>query len=163
VTNAKFETEIGDFDTDINLKLGPHQVKTILFRQAATKISTLGYFLRIQLYFKNWISMAASMEAAFRRQDAMFDLVSDISALASMATTIKISRQMQYLLSSFLMETWSIDDPNLQFNGNMSIDLKQENEIIQVKAELGKAVLDTLRLLKNPHISAPRSTWICMG
>jgi hypothetical protein len=151
VSNAVFETEIGDFDTDINLKLGASaREKPSYSGKLATKNFNLGVFFADTTLLQKLDLNGSINGSGFSRQDARFDLVSNISRIGINGYDYQNIQTDAVLAEQFFSGNLVINDPNLQFNGNMSIDLNQENEIIQVKAELGKAVLDTLRLTNRP-------------
>lgn len=151
VTNAKFETEIGDFNTDINLKLGATPSdKPYYSGKLTTNNFNLGVFFADTTLFQKLDLNGSITGSGFSRQDAMFDLVSDIKRIGINGYDYRNIQTDAVLAEQLFNGNLIVDDPNLQFNGNLSIDLKQENETIQVKAELGKAVLDTLRITEKP-------------
>jgi hypothetical protein len=151
VSNAAFETEIGNFDTDINLKLGtsPND-KPAYSGKLLTENFNLGVFLGDTALFQQLDLNGSINGSGFSSEDARFDLISNIRRLGLNGYEYQNIQTDAILAEQFFNGNLVIDDPNLQFNGNMSVDLKKENEIIQVKAELGKAVLDTLRITKKP-------------
>ena len=151
VSNATFDTEIGSFGTDINLKLGtkPNEKPTY-----SGKLSTRNFDLGVILgdtELAQTIDMNGSISGSgFTRDEARFYLISTISRLGIKGYDYHNIKTDATLAEQFFNGNLSIDDPNLQFSGNVGIDLNTEHEIIQVKAELGKAVLDTLKITENP-------------
>jgi hypothetical protein len=151
VSNATFDTQIGSFDTDINLKLGK---KTNERPTYSGKLSTRNFDLGVLLgdtVIAQTIDMKGSISGSgFTTDDARFYLISTINRIGIKGYDYHNIKTDATLAEQFFNGNLVIDDPNLQFNGNVSIDLNKEHEIIQVKAELGKAVLDTLQITEKP-------------
>ena len=102
------------------------------------------------LLYQN-IDMDGSIRGSgFARDNAKFDLVSTISRLGVNGYDYKNITTDATLAEQFFNGNLRIEDSNLEFAGNVSMDLNREQEIIKVNAELGKAVLDTMRITKKP-------------
>ncbi len=151
VSNASFETEIGNFKTDINLKLATSPgEKPAYSGKLVTDNFNLGVFLDDSVTFQ-YLDMNGSINGSgFSREDAKFDLVSSISRLGIKGYEYDSIKTDAILADQFFNGSLNINDPNLQFNGNVSIDLRQESEIIKANAQLDKAVLDTMRITSKP-------------
>jgi hypothetical protein len=151
VSNATFDTDIGSFDTDINLKLGTKtNEKPTYSGKLATRNFDLGVLLGDTIIAQT-IDMSGSISGSgFTTEDARFYLISNINRIGIKGYDYHNIKTDATLAEQFFNGNLVIDDPNLQFNGNVGIDLNKENEIIQVKAELGKAVLDTLKITEKP-------------
>lgn len=151
VSNATFETTIGDFNTDINLKVGKKNIeKSTYSGKLSTKNFDLGIFLSDTARFQ-YIDLDGSINGSgFDRENAKFDLVSKISRVGIKGYDYQNITTDALLAEQFFSGNLKIDDPNLQFNGTASIDLNNELEIIQIKAELGKANLQSLKLSEKP-------------
>jgi hypothetical protein len=153
VSNASFETEIGDFSTDINLKVATSPgEKPSYSGNLVTENFDLGVFLNDSTSFQ-YLDMNGSINGSgFSRENAKFDLVSNISRLGINGYEYVNIQTDAVLADQFFNGSLMINDPNLQFNGNMSIDLNQESEIIKANAQLDKAVLDTMGITSKPAL-----------
>ncbi len=151
VSNASFSTEIGELDTDINLKIGKeNNSKTTYSGRLKTKNFDLGLLLEDTATFQ-YVDLTGSINGrGFSREDARFDLVSNITRVGIKGYDYHNIKTDAILAEQFFNGNLTIDDPNLQFNGKASIDLNKDKEIIQIEANLGKANLDTLRITKTP-------------
>jgi hypothetical protein len=151
VSNATFKTDIGSFDTDINLKLAksPDDLATYSGR-LKTQDFDLGLLLGDTAVFQKIDMNGRISGSGFSRSSARFDLLSTISRLGIKGYDYRNIQTDATLASEFFKGNLKVDDPNLDFSGNMSIDLKQENEIIQVEAVLAKSNLDTLQITNKP-------------
>lgn len=151
VSKASFKTNIGEFDTDINLKIGKtiHEISTYSGR-LTTKNFDLGVFLGNTAVYQ-YLDMDGSINGrGFNKEDAKFDLVSSISRIGINGYNYQNITTDALFAEQFFSGNIKIEDPNLQFNGKASIDLNKEHEIIQVQAKLGKANLDILKLTEKP-------------
>jgi hypothetical protein len=151
VSNATFETEIGWLDTDINLKLGTNKNERPTYSgKLVTQNFDLGILTGDTTLLQS-IDMSGSINGSgFSREDVKFDLVSTIDRIGINGYDYRNIQTDAIMAEQFFKGNLIIDDPNLQFNGNVSVDLNKQQEIIQVKAELGKAVLDTLKITDKP-------------
>lgn len=151
VSNATFDTEIGSFDTDINLKLGTlANEKPTYSGKLSTRNFDVGVLLGDTIMAQN-LDMTGSINGSgFTREDARFYLISTISRLGIRGYDYQNIKTDATLAEQLFNGNLSIDDPNLQFNGNVGINLDKDHEIIQVKADIGKAVLDTLKITRKP-------------
>ncbi len=151
VSNASFNTHIGHIDTDINLKIGKNiNEKSTYSGRLATKNFNLGILLSDTAAYQ-YIDMDGSINGSgFTKENAKFDLLSSISRVGLNGYDYHNIKTDALMAEQFFSGNLIIDDPNLQFNGKASIDLNQENEIIQIEAKLGKANLDKLKITKEP-------------
>lgn len=151
VTNANFKTNIGELDTDINLKIGhADQKKTTYSGKLSTKNFDLGIFLGDTAFYQ-YLDLDGSINGSgFSREDVEIDLVSTISRIGIKGYDYQNITTDALMSEQFFHGNLTIDDPNLQFNGKASINLKKEQELIQVQAKLGKANLDVLKLTEKP-------------
>ena len=151
VSHAKFDTNIGEFSTDINLKIGKkNQEKSTYSGKLSTKNFDLGIFLGDTAVYQ-YLDLNGSINGSgFTREEAKFDLVSNISRIGIKGYDYQNIATDALLAEQFFSGNLKIDDPNLQFNGKASIDLQKEHEIIQIKAVLGKANLDTMKITEKP-------------
>jgi len=151
VSNASFETDIGNFETDINLKLprSPNE-KATYSGKLITSDFDLGALLQDSVSFQIVDLNGSINGSGFSREEARFDLNSNISRIGIFGYDYKNIQTDALLADQFFNGNLNINDPNLQFNGRMSLDFNQEAEIIKIEAELGKAVLDSMNITQAP-------------
>ncbi len=153
VSNASFDTEIGKFVTDINLKLAADDnEKTTYSGSLKTENFDLGIFFEDTVHYQ-YIDMDGSIKGSgFKRENARFNLVSTISKIGINGYEYQNIKTDATLAEQFFNGNLNIDDPNLQFDGKVGIDLNKEKEIIKIEAVLGKAQLDTMKITKKPAL-----------
>ncbi len=151
VTNASFNTRIGEFDTDINLKIGDgDKVKSTYKGKLVTRNFNLGLFLEDTVTYQ-FIDLDGSINGSgFKRENARFDLVSSISRIGVKGYEYQNIQTDAILADEYFDGNLIIDDPNLQFSGNVGIDLNKEREVIRLEAYLGKANLDIMKITDKP-------------
>lgn len=151
VSNGSFQTHIGDFDTDINLKLRKADVGQSTYSgKLVTRNFDLGNFIGDTTIYQ-YLDLDGSINGrGFSKEDAKFDLISTISRIGINGYDYQNITTDAVLADQFFNGNLVIDDPNLQFNGNASIDLNEELEIIQIEAFLGKANLDVMKITDKP-------------
>ncbi len=151
VTKARFMTNIGEIETDINLKIKQaEQGKTTYSGKLSTTNFDLGIFLGDTAFYQ-YVDLIGSINGSgFSREDAEIDLVSTISRIGIKGYDYQDITTDALMSEQFFHGSLKINDPNLHFNGIASIDLNRENELIQIKAELGKANLGELKLTDKP-------------
>ncbi len=151
VSNASFETDIGKLVTDINLKIGDGKTeKTTYSGRLKTENFDLGIFFDDTLHYQ-LLDMDGSINGSgFKRENAKFNLVSTIRRIGINGYEYQNIKTDATLAEQFFNGNLNIDDPNLQFDGKVGIDLNKEREIIKIEASLGKARLDTMKITDKP-------------
>lgn len=151
VSNANFITNIGDIDTDINLKFNEiDRSKSTYSGKLMTRNFNLGIFLGDSVAYQ-YLDMDGRINGTgFSRENAKFDLISNISRIGIKGYDYQNIKTDAVLADQLFNGNLIIDDPNLQFSGNVGINLKEEQEVIQLEAYLGKAYLDTLKITEKP-------------
>ncbi|MCG8308821.1 MAG: translocation/assembly module TamB domain-containing protein [Cytophagales bacterium] len=151
VSMASFKTNIGDFDTDINLKIEESdRSKSTYSGKLKTRNFDLGTFLKDTAVFQ-FLDLNGSINGrGFARENARFDLVSTISRIGIKGYDYQNIKTDAVLAEQFFNGNLIIDDPNLQFNGHVGINLNEEMEVIQMEAHLGKANLDVMKITDQP-------------
>ncbi|NJN27978.1 MAG: hypothetical protein HC819_19400 [Cyclobacteriaceae bacterium] len=154
VSNASFKTSIGDFDTDINLKLPRPGTasKPSYTGRLSTREFDLGRFFSDTVHYQTLDLDGSIKGSGFTKQNAKFDLVSNIKSIGINGYNYKNIKTDAVLANEFFNGNLIIDDPNLQFSGNLKLDLKEKHEVIQIEANLGKANLDTMKLTTKPAV-----------
>ena len=151
VSKATFTTEIGKLQTDINLKIGQQgQDNTTYSGKLVTEDFNLGKFFEDTIHYQFLNMSGRVFGKGFSREKARFDLISTISRLGINGYTYQNIQTDAILAEQFFNGNLKINDPNLQFEGKLSIDLNQSAEVIKAQANLGKANLDTLKITNKP-------------
>lgn len=151
VSKGSFKTNLGDFDTDINLKIEESdRSKSTYSGKLVTRNFDLGSLLNDTTVYQ-FLDLDGSINGrGFARENAKFDLVSSISRIGIKGYEYQNIKTDAVLAEQFFNGNLIIDDPNLQFNGNLGIDLNEDLEIIQMEAHLGKANLDVMKITEKP-------------
>lgn len=151
VSNASFKTEIGDFTTDINLKVNEHQSKETTYRgKLITNNFNLGIFVGDTSTFQMVDLNGQIKGKGFSKQDAKFDLKSKISRLGFKHYEYHNIITDATLADEFFNGTLVIEDPNLRFQADASIDLQNNKDYIQIEAQLDTAILQPLNISDKP-------------
>ena len=143
VANGTFDTRLGDIRSDINLKL---QEKPIYSGNLALQDFDLGTLtqrpdLLQKTSFKGFIE-----GSGVTLEDANFDLRASFDYLGVKDYTYQNITTDATLAKSFFEGQLSIEDPNLRFNGNGTVDLRDGKEDIKIQAQLDTAFLRSLNL-----------------
>ena len=151
VSNASFKTEIGEFDTDINLKINDaHPGESTYRGKLVTKDFNLGIFLADTSTFQ-MVDLNGQIEGkGFTKENARFDLKSEISRLGYKNYDYRNIITDATFANQFFNGTLIIEDPFLKFNADASIDLREGKNTIQIEARLDTAVLMPLNITKKP-------------
>ena len=151
VSDGSFNTHIGEFETDINLKIGKRDNQRSSYSgKLMTRNFDLGTFLGDTANFQ-YLDLDGSINGSgFSREEAKFDLVSTISRIGIKGYNYENIKTDAVLANQFFNGNININDPNFEFNGNARINLNKEEEVIQVEAHLGKANLDIMKITEQP-------------
>lgn len=151
VSNASFQTEIGNFDTDINLKINKQHPGESTYRgKLVTDHFNLGIFLGDTATFKIVDLNGQIQGKGFTKEDAQFNLKSEIKHLGFNYYDYQNIVTDATLANGFFNGTLVIEDPNLQFQANASIDLRGNKDLILIEAQLDTAILQPLNISKKP-------------
>ena len=153
VSDARFKTSIGDFETDINLKLGKGDMAKPAYNgKLSTKDFDLGIFFSDTVLYQKLDLDGRIKGTGFTTKDAKLDLVSTIKRIGIKGYDYQNIKTDAILAEQFFNGNLIIDDPNLQFSGNLKVDLNEDSEVIQIEANLGKANLDTMKITDRPSV-----------
>ncbi len=150
VSDAVFYTQIGTIDSDINLKVNkednvPSYSGNLLIRQL-----DLGKFLNNEKLYQVIDLNGKIVGKGLYKSDADFYLDATIDNIGiwgyNYQNIITDGRFASQIFNGFL----SINDPNLQFELNGTIDLRKNSEKIDFVAVLDTAILDNLNLSQKP-------------
>ena len=146
VANGTFDTQLGDIQSDINLKL---KDKPIYSGNLALQDFDLGALtqrpdLLQKTSFKGFVE-----GSGVTLEDASFNLRASFDYLGVKDYTYQNITTDATLAKSFFEGQLSIEDPNLRFNGNGTVDLRDGKEDIKIQAQLDTAFLRPLNLSKD--------------
>lgn len=146
VANGQFDSQLGFIRSDINLKLNTKN------QELSTYSGTLGlqnFSLGslLQEPDLNKISMQGKISGSgFIMDKANLALNATISRLDYQGYPYRNIKANGKLARSFFEGSLAIQDPNLQVAGKGSIDLRNDKQLIQVKARIDTAYLQPLKL-----------------
>ncbi len=134
-----FKTKLGDLSTDIHLKLEKDKAKSTYFGWLKTNDFKIGTFIGLPKLVQN-ISMDGEIDGiGLGIENARFQLNANISKFGFKNYNYKKIKTDGKFSKSFFEGQLKIDDPNLQFDANATLDLRnKKNELIL------QARLDTL-------------------
>lgn len=146
VANGQFNTDLGNINSDINLKLNPdnHQYSTYSGSLALHNFN-LGHQLEDPDLGR--ISMKGTVSGSgFNLDKAKLQLKAEISKLHYRGYTYQNISTNGKLAKSFFEGRLKVHDPNLQIEGRGSVDLHPDRQHLKIKARLDTAFLDRLLL-----------------
>ncbi len=151
VSNASFKTQIGEIDTDINLKVNKSDPGESTYRgKLVTKDFDLGVFLGDTVTFQVVNLNGQIKGKGFTKAKARFDLKSEISRLGYKHYDYQNIFTDATFANEFFNGTLIIEDPFLKFQADASIDLRDNKDLIQIEARLDTAILQPLNISKKP-------------
>lgn len=148
VANGKFDSRLGRIVSDINLKLDDKNVEKSLYEGNLELINfNLGEFLKDTANFQK-VSMKGRINGkGFNAETADFKLNGSVYTLGIRGYNyVNITTDARFA-SSLFNGKLTINDPNLQFRVNGSIDFRKGVEEMNFHADLDTAQLDKLGLL----------------
>ncbi len=147
VSDGFFRTGIGNFDTDINVKIHHEDKNASTYSgRLKTENINLGLLLEDTLTYQNLAFSGKLSGTGFTRSSANLQLDASIKRLGYKGYEYQNIVTNARLKDNFFSGELKIDDPNLQFNGSMSIDYREELDLLQINAQLDTANLDELNL-----------------
>lgn len=150
VADAEFYTQIGFFDSDINLKLDeednlPHYSGSIIAQGF-----DLGIILDNEEKFQD-IDLNGKIEGkGFSKSEADFLLDATIENFGLLGYNYRNILIDGRLSSEIFNGLLAIDDPNLDFEMNGEIDLREGNERINIVAAIDTAILNEINITEKP-------------
>ncbi|NMM50535.1 translocation/assembly module TamB domain-containing protein [Marinigracilibium pacificum] len=147
VSNATFQTEIGYIETDINLKLFENNAANYKGDLVLKNFDLGKYFNRPEDFQK--VSLSGEIQGSgLILENADFILDAKVTSLGIKGYNYKNIVTNARLASELFEGKLSIDDPNLQFVTEGTIDLNKNKELIQITASLDTAFFHELNLSK---------------
>jgi len=150
VADAEFYTQLGFFDSDINLKLDeadnlPHYSGNIIAQGL-----DLGVLMDNKEKYQD-IDLNGKIEGmGFSKSDADFLLDATIENFGFLGYNYRNILIDGRLSSEIFNGLLAINDPNLDFEMNGEIDLREGNEKINIVAAIDTAILNNINISKKP-------------
>ncbi|QCK16094.1 translocation/assembly module TamB domain-containing protein [Mangrovivirga cuniculi] len=148
VSNAIFETEIGYIETDINLKLYEDDKAARYKGDLVLSNFDIGKYFNQPENFQEVSLVGEIKGSGLVLENADFILDATVSSLGIKGYNYQNIVTNARLASELFEGKLSIDDPNLQFTTEGTIDLNEDKELIQVTASLDTAFFRELNLSK---------------
>ena len=147
VARGNFSGDLGDITSDINFKVNEKNFdRSVYSGELALKNFDLGKYLKDTINFQQVNLHGKVKGSGLTQQTADFTLNGKVSAIGIRHynyTNIETNaRFASELFNGFI----KIDDPNLQFAAQGSVDLRKGQDIIKVQAQLDTAYLHNLQL-----------------
>ena len=155
VANGTFDTQLGKIRSDINLKL---EDKPIYSGSLALQDFNLGTLTERPDLLQKTSFNGFIAGTGVTLEDAAFDLRASFDYLGVNGYTYQNITTDATLAKSFFEGQLSIEDPNLRFTGDGTVDLREGKEDIQIQAQLDTAFLRPLNLSDNDVFISTRLT-----
>ncbi len=151
VANGKFDGRFGRIISDINLKLHDESVEKSIYEGNLELVKfKLGEFIKDTANFQN-VSMKGRINGkGLNAKTADFKLNGAIYSIGIRGYNYVNIKTDARFASSLFNGRLSIDDPNLQFNVNGSINFRKGIEEMNFEAVVDTARLDKLGFLSDP-------------
>lgn len=151
VANGKFDGRFGRIISDINLKLHDENVEKSIYEGNLELVNfKLGEFIKDTTNFQR-VSMKGRINGkGLNAKTADFKLNGAIYSIGLRGYNYVNIKTDARFASSLFNGRLSIDDPNLQFNVNGSINFRKGIEEMNFQAEVDTARLDKLGFLSDP-------------
>jgi TamB, inner membrane protein subunit of TAM complex len=149
VADGKIRSDIGEIDSDINLKIDESNVEKSRYTGNLSLVDfKLGEYLEDTISFKN-ITMSGNISGngltASTADFVMQGRVASVGLLNYVYTNIESNARFT---KNFFNGTVTIRDPNLSASVVGSVDLRNRVDLIDVRARIDTARLRALRLVK---------------
>ncbi len=150
VANGTFEGDFGQIVSDVNLKINSEDPALSEYK-GNIKLTdfNVGSYLSDSTLLKK-VSLTGRIDGkGFTEKAADFTLNGSISRIGIrdyVYTNVITNARFR---SQFFNGTLSINDPNLKFDAQGSIDFREDNDIVKIKATLDTALLHNLGFSKN--------------
>ena len=147
VANGNFSGDLGDVSTDINFKVNEADFsRSVYSGKIALQEFELGTYLKDTLNFQN-VTLAGNIRGSgLTFTTADFKLNGNVDLIGIRKYDYKNIKTNARFASEFFNGFLSIDDPNLKFVAEGSIDLRKGINEIKVKAKIDTALFQNLKL-----------------
>ncbi len=147
VADGDFITRLGRITSDINYKISEGNISQSSYRGNLSLTDFhLGQFLNDTVNFQE-VNLKGNINGkGFTKQNADFILKGEIASIGLRSYNYVNIRSNARFANEFFQGSLTIDDPNLQFSMDGSIDLRESRDLINIKARLDTALLHNLKL-----------------
>ena len=147
VAHGAFSTPLGRISSDINFKINEDDIdKSEYSGKLRMDNFDLGRYLGDTVLFQQ-VSLDGNLDGSgLTLETAAFSLNGTISSLGFKGYTYHNIVSDAKFASQFFSGAMTIDDPNLRFTAQGSVDLRQNRNIIKVQATLDTAALRAINL-----------------
>lgn len=147
VANGNITSKLGKIRSDINFKINEDNIdKSTYSGKLAMMDFDLGQYLQDTVLFQD-VSLDGNLTGSgLTMETADFKLNGKISALGFKGYRYTNIVSDAHFASQFFSGALRIDDPNLRFSAQGSVDLRDERNIIKIQANLDTASLHVLNL-----------------
>ncbi|MBL7852057.1 MAG: translocation/assembly module TamB [Cyclobacteriaceae bacterium] len=147
VADGEFLTKLGRISSDINYKISADNLRLSAYRgNLALTDFHLGQFFQDTVNFQEVTLRGNINGKGFTKESADFVLNGEISSFGIRGYDYQNIRSNARFANQFFNGSIDIDDPNLQFSMEGSIDLRENKDLIKVKARLDTARLRPINL-----------------
>ena len=145
VANGSFQGRIGKIKSNINLKINEANPELSVYKGNLELMDfNLGYYLGDTTTFKT-ISLRGNIHGrGLTQQSADFRLEGTVDHIKTRLYDYKNIVTNAQFSSQFFDGQLSIDDPNLKFNAQGSVDFRHNANLVRIKANLDTALLHHL-------------------
>ncbi|HEY5824984.1 MAG TPA: hypothetical protein VIT44_11490, partial [Cyclobacteriaceae bacterium] len=150
VANGNFENRLGKIISDINLKIHDENVEKSVYEGNLQLIDfNIGEFLKDTTTFQR-VSLKGRVNGkGLSKETADFKLNGSVFSLGLRGYNYTNIVTNARFASSLFSGKLTIDDPNLQFTVDGSIDFRKGQEAVSILAKIDTADLYTIGLVKN--------------
>ncbi len=149
VADGNLLTPFGQIQSDINYKILEDNIGLSSY-QGKLSLSNfdLGAFFKDTVNFQK-VNLSGQIKGkGFSKETADFTLVGDVPSIGIRGYTYSNIHSDARFANQFFEGKLNIDDPNLQFTMDGSIDLRKGKDLINIRASLDTALLHELNLSK---------------
>lgn len=152
VANGAFYTEIGNVVSDINLKIDETSQKSHYSGRISTQNFDIGKIMGRPDLVQRINMQGNIVGSGFQLENAEFDLKATITKLGIKGYEYRNIDTDARMAKEFFQGQLSINDPNLRFEADASVDLRKDINKIMIQAQLDTALLKPLNLSKKEII-----------
>lgn len=147
VADASIDGPLGMVKSNINLKINEANIDQTMYNGSlAIRDFNLGEYLQDTTTFQR-VSMSGNVNGhGLTYATADFLLNGEVSSIGVLGYDYTNIRTNARFASQFFAGTFRIDDPNIRFNAQGSIDFRDNRDLVQIEANLDTAFLHRLGL-----------------
>jgi hypothetical protein len=150
VANGTFNSKLGQITSDINLKIDEGNFDNSVYSgKLALANFNLGEYLEDTVTFQKVNLNGRIKGSGLKASIADFTLDGSVNSIGVLGYNYRNITTNARFASEFFSGILNINDPNLKFKAQGSIDLREQKNLIIVKASLDTAILNNLKLTNN--------------